>query len=317
MNVQSPQDPAPAPANLPTYDDVVAAAQRIDGVAHRTPVLTSRTADERTGGKLFFKAENFQRGGAFKFRGAYNAIARLSPDAKQRGVVAFSSGNHAQGVALGARELGVDAVIVMPATTPSIKTAAVAALGARIVLHGDSYDEAAAHGRMLATQEGRTLVHPYDDADVIAGQGTVAMELMAQHRGRIDAVFIPVGGGGLCAGMATYLKALDPGIKVIARTDFSKVRPELHERHPEWASRTAEGGIVVDGGRHRLAALELAAGADDVGAGGGEQPGDGLADAAGGAADQGGLAGKVEQGIGHVQLRGMRSVTYGLVCSRA
>src|SRR5690606_34923414 len=144
--------------------------------------------------QVLLKREDLQPVFSFKLRGAYTRLAQLDSAERARGVLAISAGNHAQGVALGARQLGIDAVIVMPATTPRIKVEAVEALGARIVLHGDSYDEAAAHGRELAQREGRTLVHPYDDPLVIAGQGTVAMELLAQRHGRLDAVFIPVGG---------------------------------------------------------------------------------------------------------------------------
>lgn len=143
-------------------------------------------------------------------------LARLTAEERARGVIAVSAGNHAQGVALGARHLGIDAVIVMPVTTPAIKIAAVEALGARIELHGDSYSDAAARGSEIAADEGRVMVHPFDDPATIAGQGTVALELLAQHRGRIDAVFVPVGGGGLCAGMAAYIKALEPAVRVIA-----------------------------------------------------------------------------------------------------
>ncbi len=185
-------------------------------VAERTPLDLARRLSARIGNTVLLKREDEQPVFSFKLRGAYTRLARLTPEERARGVLAVSAGNHAQGVALGARRLGIDAVIVMPATTPRIKSDTVEALGARAVLHGDSYDDAAAHGMALAKAEGRILIHPYDDPDVIAGQGTVAMELMAQHAGKIDAVFIPVGGGGLAAGMATYLKALDPSVRVIA-----------------------------------------------------------------------------------------------------
>lgn len=215
-------------------------------VARRTPLDAAPRLSQRTGNSVWLKREDLQPVFSFKLRGAYTRLSRLSGDERARGVLAISAGNHAQGVALGARELGIDAVIVMPATTPSIKTSAVEALGARIVLHGDSYDEAAAHGRALAEREGRTLVHPYDDADVIAGQGTVAMELLAQHRGRIDAVFVPVGGGGLCAGMATYLKALDPSIRVIAVEPVDAACLDAALRHGK-PTRLDEIGLFVDG----------------------------------------------------------------------
>lgn len=166
-------------------------------VAERTPLDRAHRLSARLGNTVLLKREDEQPVFSFKLRGAYTRLARLTSDERARGVLAISAGNHAQGVALGAKRLGLDAVIVMPATTPRIKYGAVEALGARAVLHGDSYDDAAAHGMILAEAEGRTLIHPYDDADVIAGQGTVAMELMAQCQGRLDAVFIPVGGGGL------------------------------------------------------------------------------------------------------------------------
>ncbi|MCB1553439.1 MAG: threonine ammonia-lyase, biosynthetic [Xanthomonadales bacterium] len=215
-------------------------------VARRTPLDAAPRLSARTGNSVWLKREDLQPVFSFKLRGAYTRLSRLSEAERARGVLAISAGNHAQGVALGARELGIDAVIVMPATTPSIKTSAVQALGARIVLHGDSYDEAAAHGMALAEREGRTLIHPYDDADVIAGQGTVAMELLAQHRGRIDAVFVPVGGGGLCAGMAAYLKALDPSIRVIAiePVDAACLDAALKHGGP---CRLDEIGLFVDG----------------------------------------------------------------------
>jgi threonine dehydratase len=185
-------------------------------VARRTPLEAAPRLSARVGAQVLLKREDLQPVFSFKLRGAYARLAQLGPAERTRGVLAVSAGNHAQGVALGARRLGIDARIVMPATTPRIKIAAVESLGAQIVLHGDSYDEAAAHGRALCEREGRILIHPYDDDAVIAGQGTVALELLAQHAGRIDAVFIPVGGGGLCAGMAVYLKTLDPTIRVVA-----------------------------------------------------------------------------------------------------
>jgi threonine dehydratase len=185
-------------------------------IARRTPLDPAPRLSARLGAQVLLKREDLQPVFSFKLRGAYSRLARLTAEERTRGVLAVSAGNHAQGVALGAQRLGIDAVIVMPATTPRIKIAAVEALGAHIVLHGDSYDDAATHGRALCAAQGRSLIHPYDDDAVIAGQGTVAMELLAQHAGRLDAVFIPVGGGGLCAGMAVYLKALDPTIRVVA-----------------------------------------------------------------------------------------------------
>ncbi|MCL5776286.1 threonine ammonia-lyase, biosynthetic [Limibaculum sp. FT325] len=185
-------------------------------VARRTPLELAPRLSARLGNRIWLKREDLQPVFSFKLRGAYNRMRQLGPAERAAGVVAVSAGNHAQGVALAARELGIDAVIVMPLTTPRIKIEAVETLGARIELCGDSYSDAAARGDAIAAAEGRTLVPPFDDPAVIAGQGTVAMELIADHRGSIDAVFVPVGGGGLCAGMAVYLKALDPAIRIIA-----------------------------------------------------------------------------------------------------
>jgi len=215
-------------------------------VAKRTPLDEAPRISQRIGNRVLLKREDLQPVFSFKLRGAYCRLAQLSTEERARGVLAISAGNHAQGVALGARELGIDAVIVMPATTPTIKIDAVRALDASIVLFGDSYDDAASHGRALAAEQGRTLIHPYDDPAVIAGQGTVAMELLAQRHGRIDAVFIPVGGGGLCAGMAVYLKALDPSIRVIAvePDDAACLQAALVAGGP---LRLPQIGLFVDG----------------------------------------------------------------------
>ncbi|MEU7639537.1 pyridoxal-phosphate dependent enzyme [Streptomyces sp. NPDC039016] len=197
-----------------TLDDVRDAARRLSGAAHRTPVLRSRTLDARTGTQTFLKCENFQRAGAFKFRGAYHALSHLTPEELAHGVVAYSSGNHAQAVALAARELGTRAVIVMPADTPRSKRDATAGYGAEIVTY-DRYteDRAAISGR-IARERGLTLIPPYDHPHVIAGQGTTALELL-EETGPLDALLVPVGGGGLMAGAATAATALTPGIRVI------------------------------------------------------------------------------------------------------
>ncbi len=215
-------------------------------VARRTPLDPAPRLSARLHQNVLLKREDLQPVFSFKLRGAYTKLARLTPEERARGVLAVSAGNHAQGVALGAKHLGLDAVIVMPATTPKIKFSSVQALGARAVLHGDSYDDAAAHGLELAKAEGRTLIHPYDDADVIAGQGTVAMELVTDHHGKLDAVFIPVGGGGLAAGMASYLKALDPSIRIIAvePDDAACLKAALEAGAPV---RLPHVGIFVDG----------------------------------------------------------------------
>ena len=163
-----------------TYDDVAAAAQRLAGVAHRTPVLTSHTADAQTGAQLFFKCENLQRMGAFKFRGAYNALAQFSPQQRRQGVVAFSSGNHAQAVALAARLIGMPATIVMPQDAPAIKIEATRGYGADVVLYDRYTEDREAIGQRLAHERGMTLVPPFDHPHVMAGQGTAALELMQE-----------------------------------------------------------------------------------------------------------------------------------------
>jgi threonine dehydratase len=197
-----------------TLDDVRSAADQIKGVAHRTPVITSRTLDELVGAEVFLKCENLQRVGAFKFRGAYNAISRLSPAQLARGIVAYSSGNHAQAVALAARELGSSAVIVMPEDTPTSKLAAVAGYGAEIVTYDRYTGDREAIGAALAADRGLTLIPPYEHPHVTAGQGTAALELI-EEVGPLDALVVPVGGGGLMAGSATAATGLLPGVRMI------------------------------------------------------------------------------------------------------
>ncbi|MGB8204144.1 MAG: threo-3-hydroxy-L-aspartate ammonia-lyase [Candidatus Baltobacteraceae bacterium] len=190
-----------------------AAAVRLRGVAHRTPVVTSRTLDERTGARIHLKCENLQRMGAFKFRGAYNRIAQLTPAERERGVVAFSSGNHAQGVALAARLLGVRAAIVMPADAPEAKVAATRGYGAEIVFYERAQMNRAELAAGIARERGATLVPPYDDPAVIAGQGTTALELL-EDVPELDLLLAPVGGGGLLSGCALAATALRPGIAI-------------------------------------------------------------------------------------------------------
>ena len=189
-----------------SFDDIERAQKRLAGVAHRTPVLTSKTADERTGARLFFKCENFQRTGAFKFRGAFNAISQFTPAQRANGVVAFSSGNHAQAIALSARLLGVKAVIVMPTDAPAIKLAATRGYGAEVVLYDRYAEDREAIGRRLAEERGLTLVPPYDHPHVMAGQGTAARELI-EDAGPLDLLIAPLGGGGLLSGCATIRSA--------------------------------------------------------------------------------------------------------------
>jgi threonine dehydratase len=201
-----------APA-LPTYDDVVAAAGRLQGHAHRTPVFTSRTADAELGARVFFKCENLQRMGAFKFRGAFNALSRLDERRRRAGVVAFSSGNHAQAIALSARLLGIPASIVMPHDAPAAKVAATRGYGGQVVVYDRYTQDREQIGRELAEKHGLTLVPPYDHPDVIAGQGTAAKELL-EEVGPLDALFAPLGGGGLLSGTALSARALSPVCKV-------------------------------------------------------------------------------------------------------
>ena len=197
-------------ASAPDFADIQAAAERLRGNVHRTPVLRSATADARTGAALFFKCENFQRMGAFKFRGAFNAIARLAPAQRRAGVIAFSSGNHAQAIALAARLQSVRATLVMPADAPPAKLAATREYGGEIFTYDRFTEDREALTRRLAAQRGLTLIPPYDCADVIAGQGTAALELF-QEVGALDALFVCVGGGGLLAGCALAASVLAPG----------------------------------------------------------------------------------------------------------
>ncbi|HBM49306.1 MAG TPA: threonine ammonia-lyase, biosynthetic, partial [Marinobacter sp.] len=188
---------------------------RVYDIAIETPLTEARSLSKRFGNNIMLKREDLQPVFSFKIRGAYNRIAQLSEEQKAKGVICASAGNHAQGVALSAKQLGIKAVIVMPQTTPDIKVKSVRDRGARVVLKGDAFDEAAAHAQELIKKHGYTYIPPYDDPDVIAGQGTVAMEMMWQFSQPMHAVFIPVGGGGLIAGMAAYIKYLRPDIKVI------------------------------------------------------------------------------------------------------
>ncbi|MGO4667586.1 threo-3-hydroxy-L-aspartate ammonia-lyase [Bosea sp. 2RAB26] len=198
---------------LPTYEDVVTAAGRLQGIAHRTPALTSRTANARTEASLVFKAENLQRMGAFKFRGAFNAISALSAEQKRAGVVTFSSGNHAQAIALSGKLLGVPTVILMPQDAPAAKVAATRGYGAEVVLFDRYSQDRDALGREMAETRGLSLIPPYDHPDVIAGQGTAAKELI-EEAGPLDILLVPLGGGGLISGAALAAKALNPGLRV-------------------------------------------------------------------------------------------------------
>jgi len=188
---------------------------RVYDVAVETPLETAGLLSARLGNEVLLKREDLQPCFSFKLRGAYNKISGLTPNQAAPGVIAASAGNHAQGVALSAQKLGIKAQVVMPQTTPEIKVKAVQRWGARTILHGDTYDEAEAHALALAEDRGLTYIHPYDDGEVIAGQGTIAMEILRQRSGALDAVFVPVGGGGLVAGIAAYIKTLRPEVKII------------------------------------------------------------------------------------------------------
>jgi threonine dehydratase len=194
---------------LPTYDDVAAAAQRLQGHAHRTPVLRSSTADQLLGCELHFKCENFQRMGAFKFRGAFNALSKFDATQRKAGVLAFSSGNHAQAIALSAKLLGIPATIVMPHDAPAAKVAATKGYGGNVVIYDRYKEDREQIGRDLADKHGLTLIPPYDHPDVLTGQGTAAKELF-EEVGELDAFFVCLGGGGLLAGSALATRALSP-----------------------------------------------------------------------------------------------------------
>ncbi|MDM7456566.1 MAG: threonine ammonia-lyase, biosynthetic [Tepidimonas sp.] len=218
MPAQPPARPAASPLTPQDYLKRILTA-RVYDVARETALEPARNLSRRLHNKVLLKREDQQPVFSFKLRGAYNKLAQLSGEQLRRGVICASAGNHAQGVALGAHKLGARAVIVMPTTTPQVKIDAVRALGGEVVLHGDSYSDAAQHAAELARREGLTFVHPFDDPDVIAGQGTIAMEMLRQLQGlgsnRLDAVFVAIGGGGLIAGVANYLKAVRPDIRVI------------------------------------------------------------------------------------------------------
>ena len=198
---------------LPTYDDVTAAAARLEGHAHRTPVLQSTTANERWGAKFFFKCENFQRMGAFKFRGAFNALSKFDAAQRKGGVIAFSSGNHAQAIALSARLLSMPAVIVMPKDAPAAKVAATKGYGAEVVLFDRFTEDREALTKKLAQERGMTMIPPYDHPDVLSGQGTAVKELI-EETGPLDHLFVCLGGGGLLSGSALSARALSPDCKI-------------------------------------------------------------------------------------------------------
>jgi threonine dehydratase len=238
--------------------DIAAAAARLHGVAHRTPVFTSRTADQRTGARVYFKCENFQRMGAFKFRGAYNALAQFTPAQRRTGVIAYSSGNHAQAIALAARLLGMPSVLVMPNDSPAAKLAATREYqhgqpGSEVVLYDRYSEDREAIGERLAAERGMTLVPPYDDAQVMAGQGTAAAELI-EETGPLDLLLVCVGGGGLIAGCAVAARHRVPGIAVVGvepeagnDTQLSLARGEIV--HIDTPQTIADGAQTQHSGR--------------------------------------------------------------------
>ncbi|MFO1293774.1 MAG: threonine ammonia-lyase, biosynthetic [Rubrivivax sp.] len=219
---------------------------RVYDVARETALEPARLLSRRLGNQVLLKREDQQPVFSFKLRGAYNKMARLDAEALARGVICASAGNHAQGVALAARRLGCRAVVVMPVTTPKLKVDAVHALGGEVVLHGDSYSDAYARALELQRERGLTFVHPFDDPDVIAGQGTIAMEILRQHQGPLDAVFVPIGGGGLIGGVAAYVKAVRPEVRVVG---VQTVDSDAMRRSVERGRRVtlADVGLFSDG----------------------------------------------------------------------
>jgi len=241
-------------------EDVEAAARRLAGIAHRTPVMTSRTANELTGARLFFKCENLQRMGAFKFRGAYNALAQFDAEQRRGGVVAFSSGNHAQAIALAARLLGMPATIVMPQDAPTIKIEATRGYGADVLLYDRYTEDREAIGQRLARERGMTLIPPYDHPHVMAGQGTAALELM-QEAGRLDLLLVCVGGGGLISGCAVAARHLQPDCRVVgvepeAGNDVQQSLRRGEIVHIEVPRTLADGAQTQHPGRYTFPVIQ-------------------------------------------------------------
>ncbi|HYP71570.1 MAG TPA: threo-3-hydroxy-L-aspartate ammonia-lyase [Variovorax sp.] len=243
----------------PDFDDVRAAAARLAGHAHRTPVMRSRTLDAATGAQLFFKCENFQRMGAFKFRGAFNALSCFSPEQRRAGVAAFSSGNHAQAIALAARILEIPATILMPTDAPAMKVAATRGYGGEVVLYDRYKEDREVLARKLAEERGMTLIPPYDHPHVIAGQGTAALELL-EETGPLDALFVCLGGGGLLSGSALAARALAPQCKVYgvepeAGNDGQQSLRAGHIVHIETPRTIADGAQTQHLGEHTFAII--------------------------------------------------------------
>src|SRR3984957_16559000 len=255
-----PLSPDPVPVHSICYADVIAAHERIASVAHRTPALTSRLADARTGAQLFFKRENFQRMGAFKFRGAYNALAQFTPAQKAAGRVAYSSGNHAQAIALSGRLLGIKAVILMPRDAPAAKVEATRAYGAEVILYDRYTEDRAGLGLRLSTERRLTLIPPYDHPHVMAGQGTAAKELF-EETAQIDVLAVPLGGGGLLSGCAVAARAFNPQCKVIgvepaAGNDGQRSFRSGEIVHIDTPSTIADGAQTQHLGRHPFPVIQ-------------------------------------------------------------
>jgi threonine dehydratase len=243
-----------------SFDDVAAAAQRLAGIAHRTPVMTSRTANALCGGTLFFKCENLQRMGAFKFRGAYNALAQFTPEQRRAGVIAFSSGNHAQAIALSARLLGMPAAIVMPKDAPQMKIDATRGYGAEVLLYDRYTENREALGAKIAEERGMTLIPPYDHPHVMAGQGTAALELIDEV-GTLDLLFVCVGGGGLISGCATAAKHRLPDCAVIgvepeAGNDVQQSLERGEIVHIDVPRTIADGAQTQHAGRYTFPVIQ-------------------------------------------------------------
>jgi threonine dehydratase len=243
-----------------TFDDVAAAAGRLAGVAHRTPVMTSRTADALCGGQLFFKCENLQRMGAFKFRGAYNALSQFTAEQRRAGAIAFSSGNHAQAIALSARLLGMPAVIVMPKDAPQMKIDATRGYGAEVLLYDRYTENREALGARLAEERGMTLIPPYDHPHVMAGQGTAALELIDEV-GELDLLFVCVGGGGLISGCATAARHRLPDCRVIgvepeAGNDVQQSLARGEIVHIDVPRTIADGAQTQHAGRYTFPVIQ-------------------------------------------------------------
>ncbi|MBI6188010.1 threo-3-hydroxy-L-aspartate ammonia-lyase [Providencia rettgeri] len=245
---------------LPTFQDVEAAARRIAGFAHKTPVLTSTTANKEFGAELFFKCENFQRMGAFKFRGAFNALSLLSPEQKKAGVIAFSSGNHAQGIALAAQLLHIPATILMPNDAPAVKVAATQGYGATVIRFDRYKEDREVLCQQLAAQQGLTIIPPYDHPDIIAGQGTAAKELI-EEVGELDALFVCLGGGGLLSGCAIATRQLSPncliyGVEPLAGNDAQQSFRRGEIVHIDTPKTIADGAQTQHLGNYTFAVIK-------------------------------------------------------------